>query len=136
MTRQNINGLSLRPTARPHILTLAQVRRQATDRDVTNSEAPRSIEAIFENQPVDTASRQNPPAGRQVGRGRGMSGQSDLSSESQFRLSRRSRDRPLFGSRRCASPEPRFVCDGWCEYSDVPHPNVVRTQLPTFPRSP
>ncbi|KAH9968497.1 caspase domain-containing protein [Lactifluus volemus] len=106
MTKQNIN-----------------VRRQATDRDFTNSEAPRSIEATFDNQPVDPASRQNPPAGTQV---RGLTNQSELSYESQCRSTRRSRDRTLFASqRRCASPETRFVCSGWCKYSDVSHPNVL-----------
>jgi hypothetical protein len=132
MTKQNINGLSPLPHRTSHILTLAQVRRQATDRDFTNSEPPRSIEATFDNQPVDPGSRQNPPAGTQV---RGLTNQSELSSESQCRSTRRSRDRTLFASqRRCASPEPRFVCDGWCKYSDVSHPNVVRT--PTFARLP
>lgn len=32
----------------------------------------------------------------------------------------------LFGSpTRCTSPEARFVCNGWCEYSEEPHPNIV-----------
>jgi hypothetical protein len=42
------------------------------------------------------------------------------------RTRREARDQMLFGSQtRFASPEARFVCDGWCKYSDEPHPNVV-----------
>lgn len=31
----------------------------------------------------------------------------------------------MFTQTRCASPEPRFVCDGWCKHSEVSHPNVL-----------
>ena len=39
---------------------------------------------------------------------------------------REAREQMLFGSQtRFASPEARFVCDGWCKHSEEPHPNVV-----------
>jgi hypothetical protein len=42
------------------------------------------------------------------------------------RARREAREQMLFGSQtRFASPEARFVCDGWCKYSDEPHANVV-----------
>jgi len=45
------------------------------------------------------------------------------------RGARMSRDRErmsmMFTQTRCASPEPRFVCDGWCKHSEVSHPNVL-----------
>jgi hypothetical protein len=31
----------------------------------------------------------------------------------------------VFTQIRSASPEPRFVCDGWCKHSEVLHPNVL-----------
>ena len=38
----------------------------------------------------------------------------------------RPRERMLFASQtRYASPEPLFVCDGWCKYGEDSHPNVV-----------
>ncbi|KAH9977499.1 caspase domain-containing protein [Russula compacta] len=40
----------------------------------------------------------------------------------------RPRERMLFefeSQVRYASPEPSFACDGWCDYSEVPHPNVL-----------
>jgi hypothetical protein len=42
------------------------------------------------------------------------------------RTRREAREQMLFGSQtRFASPEARFVCNGWCKYSEEPHPNVV-----------
>ena len=38
----------------------------------------------------------------------------------------RSQECRLFESEmRCASPEPVFRCDGWCEHSDVRRPSIV-----------
>jgi hypothetical protein len=42
------------------------------------------------------------------------------------RARREAGEQMFFGpQRRFASPEARFVCDGWCKYSEEPHPNVV-----------
>ena len=42
----------------------------------------------------------------------------------------------LFASQmRYASPEARFVCDGWCKFSDVEHPNIVSIGSPLQERS-
>ncbi|KAH9953158.1 caspase domain-containing protein [Russula dissimulans] len=35
------------------------------------------------------------------------------------------REHMMFTQTRYASPEPRFVCDGWCKYTEVSHPNVL-----------
>jgi len=37
----------------------------------------------------------------------------------------RDRERMMFTQTRYASPERRFGCDGWCEYSKSLHPNVL-----------
>jgi len=51
--------------------------------------------------------------------------QRDLSPRGSARSTRRPRERMLFTQTRCASPEARFVCNGWCNYSADPHPNVL-----------
>jgi hypothetical protein len=49
-----------------------------------------------------------------------------MSPRGRQRARRETSEQMYFGSQtRFASPEARFVCDGWCKYSDVPHPNVV-----------
>ncbi len=52
--------------------------------------------------------------------------QCEISPRGRPRGRREVREQMLFGPQiRFASPEARFVCDGWCKYSDEPHPNVV-----------
>jgi len=48
-----------------------------------------------------------------------------------LRRTRRSHERMLFPHQiRYASPERIFRCDGWCQYSEVSHPNVVSVGCP------
>jgi hypothetical protein len=81
---------------------------------------PQSIESAIEGQqPV-----QSLQPGTQLGEGH-PAVQRELS------LRGRPRERMLFSSQtRYASPEALFACDGWCKYSDVPHPNVVSIGRP------
>jgi hypothetical protein len=37
---------------------------------------------------------------------------------------------PIPSPFRCASPEHNYSCDGWCQYSEVPSPNVVSIGVP------
>jgi hypothetical protein len=125
MTMQDINGLSLH-----HISVSCSdtrlVRRQATDFTNSTFQAPRLIATAMDKGPADTLSHQIPQADTQVGGG--PTDQSELSSEAQSRGTRRPQERWLSASqRRYASPEARSVCDGWCKYSEVAHPNVVCT---------
>ncbi|KAI0246844.1 caspase domain-containing protein [Lactifluus subvellereus] len=107
MTMQNIN-----------------VRRQALDFTNSISQVLRSIETAVSTQPADSPSYQTPRAGTQIG-GSLPTDPSELSSESQSRGTARPRERWLFPPQaRRASPERRLVCDGWCKYNEVPHPNV------------
>jgi len=85
------------------------VRRQATDfansTFITNATEGQSPAEHGESRPAD---------------------QRELSPGAQPRETRRPRERMLFANQtRYASPEARFVCDGWCEYSDDPHPTVL-----------
>jgi hypothetical protein len=51
---------------------------------------------------------------------------SPISPRGRPRGRREIRDQMLFGPPiRFASPEARFICDGWCKPSDEPHANVV-----------
>jgi hypothetical protein len=95
----------------------SNVRRQATDFHLSGVPPP-SIETTIEAtegqrpavQPlqVDAELGEGPPSPR--GRTRGT---------------RRPRERMLFTQTRYASPEARFVCDGWCKHSDDAHPTVL-----------
>ncbi|KAH9968488.1 hypothetical protein BGW80DRAFT_1337769 [Lactifluus volemus] len=70
-----------------------------------------SVETILDSQPVEPPSCQIQPDDTQIGGG--VADQSEWSSEAQFRVTRRSQEVLLFACPpRCASPEPRFVCDG------------------------
>jgi hypothetical protein len=123
MTMQNINGVS------PHSISVSSsdsrsVRRQATDFTNSISQVPLSIASITENIPAEPPSPQILQAGTQVDGS--LTDQLKLSSEAQPRARGRQRERPLFSSHpRYASPEPRYVCNGWCKYNEIPHPNVV-----------
>ena len=95
------------------------MRRQATDfhSSVPPPTLETAIEAIEGQRPavqVDTELGEARPAD-----------QRDLSPRGRARATRRPRERLLFTQTRCASPEARFVCDGWCNYNEVPHPTVV-----------
>ncbi|KAI0277926.1 caspase domain-containing protein [Russula aff. rugulosa BPL654] len=65
----------------------------------------------------------------QIGTQVGEADPADLrkkSSRGRPRARSEAREQILFGSQtRFASPEARFVCDGWCKHSDEPHPNVL-----------
>ena len=93
------------------------MRRQDTDYYPETVSPLPAIDAIVEQSPtaeplkVDTQSRPTE--------------QREMSPASLTSSRGRQRGR-LFGSpTRCASPEARFVCNGWCEYSEESHPNVV-----------
>ena len=93
----------------------------------TNSlyEVSQYIASPTDTRPPELPSVQIPQAGTQAGGGR-PTDQPGLSPEPESPRTRRPRERSLFSTHaRYASPEPRFVCDGWCEYHDDPHPNVV-----------
>jgi len=109
MTLQNIN-----------------VRRQATTTDFSTSGVPPSITSkIGEESPAEQPSNEPPQIDTQLGERR-PADQTELSPGSQSRGRRRPRERMLFASQtRYASPEARFVCDGWCKFSDVEHPNIL-----------
>ncbi|KAH9968493.1 caspase domain-containing protein [Lactifluus volemus] len=109
---------------RTMIMQNINVRRQAADFNHSIFQVLQSVETVLDSQPVEPPSCQIPPDGTQVGGG--VTDQSGWSSEAQFRVNRHSEEVSLFACQpRCASPEPRFVCDGWCEYSDIPHPMVI-----------
>ena len=104
---------SLHITLPFHRLTFCLVRRQATDFQVSG--APRSstettIEATEGQWPlqVDIELGEGPPSPR-----------------GRTRRTQRPRERMLFTQTRNSSPDARFDCDGWCQYSYDPHPNVV-----------
>jgi hypothetical protein len=75
------------------------VRRQATDFFDTTTVSP---PPTFKTEIVDATSRR---------------GRAQAPAEA--------REKMLFSQTRFASPEGLFVCDGWCKYSEEPHPNVV-----------
>ena len=69
---------------------------------------PLQIDTQFgEARPADQREMSPSPRGRRRGR-------------------RETREQMFFGSQtRFASPEARFVCDGWCKVSEEPHANIV-----------
>jgi hypothetical protein len=79
---------------------------------------------------MDTVDRQLPTVelpqiDTQLGEAR-PADQREMSPRGRSRARRESREQMFFESQiRFASPEARFVCNGWCEYSEEPHPNVV-----------
>ncbi|KAI0246856.1 caspase domain-containing protein [Lactifluus subvellereus] len=112
MTMQNIN-----------------VRSQATDFTNSKSEVPWSLASVIDTRPAEPPSYQIPQTGTQAGGGP-PTDQPESSAEPESPRTRRSRGRPRVRSliaphARYASPEPRFVCNGWCDYHDDPHPNVL-----------
>ena len=122
MTLQNANGWS------PHHSSLLQtdiclVRRQATDFANSTSEPPLSIEGAIEGDQPGVESLQ---LDTQLGESRTTVRREVSPTRGRPRETRRPRERMLFSSQvRYASPEARFVCDGWCKFSDDSHPNVV-----------
>jgi hypothetical protein len=104
------------------------VRHEATGFLHESFEASPSIISLVEgpqhaNQPSDGPPRIDAHLGE-----RGPADQSQLSRSAQSSETRvgRSPERMLFESQmRYTSPERVFSCDGWCEYSDVPRPNIV-----------
>lgn len=95
------------------------MRRQATD--FHSSVPPPSIETAIE---VIEGQRPAVQVDTELGEARPVD-QRDLSPRGRARTTRRPRERMLFTQNRCASPEARFVCNGWCNYNEVSHPNVV-----------
>jgi hypothetical protein len=116
------------------------VRRQATINFSTSGVPPSITSKIGEERPAEQPSNEFPQIDTQLGERRPVD-QSELSPSSpgaQSRGSRRPRprERMLFASQtRYASPEARFVCDGWCKFSDVEHPNIVSIGFPLQERS-
>lgn len=104
-----------------HRLTFRLVRRQATDVPPTFETAIDSIEGqspTAEPLQIDTQPGEAGPAE-----------QRKMSPRGRPRARREAREQMFFSSQtRFASPEARFVCDGWCKYSEEPHPNVVSTE--------
>ncbi|KAH9041167.1 caspase domain-containing protein [Lactarius hengduanensis] len=104
------------------------VRRQATDYTKSRSpdQALPSIEAIIDLQEAGDRSARPPSRiddGASAGR---SSNQRESSPASQSRATRRPRERSIFPSQpRSASPEPLFVCDGWCHRNDDPYPTML-----------
>jgi hypothetical protein len=102
------------------------VRRQATDYyNRTTVSPPQTFETaidVIEEQPPTVEVLQ---IDTQVGEAR-PADQREMSPRGKPRGRREAREQMLFGSQtRFASPEARFVCDGWCKHSEEPHPNVV-----------
>ncbi|KAI9510660.1 caspase domain-containing protein [Russula earlei] len=98
------------------------VRRQATD--IANSTRVTSIETALEGQrSADQASGQPLQVDTQTGESQPAA---QMSPGGQSRGTRRPRERMLFSNQtRYASPEARFVCDGWCKHSEDLHPNIL-----------
>jgi len=116
MTEQNVN-----------------VRRQATGYVESTIGEPLSIETVIEGQQSAELSSDQPLQVNTKLRGSRPAGQREMSPTSSGGQSprgrgvrmARDRERMMFTQTRYASPEPRFVCDGWCEHSEVSHPNVL-----------
>ncbi len=124
MTMQNINGWSTHHSSLSYT-NICLVRRQATYRLSDPAPPTQTFETAMEGQsPVgsllgslqlDTQLSEARPASKR-----------ELSPRGRPRGRREVREQMLFGSMtRFASPEARFVCNGWCKHSDEPHPNVV-----------
>lgn len=103
------------------------VRRQAMGVSNLVSVPPTLIESAMEGQRPVLQSLQ---VDTQLSEGR-PADQGELSPRGMPRGTRRPHERMLFASQtRYSSPEARFVCNGWCEISEDPHPNVVSTGCP------
>jgi len=135
MTMQNINGWS------PHHSSfswtnICLVRRQATDfSHPATVPPPPPLQSTFKPA-VDAIEGQRPAVeplqlDTQLGEARPVDQReispiSPISPRGRPRGRREIREQMLFGPQiRFESPEARFVCDGWCKYSDEPHANVV-----------
>ncbi|KAH9998768.1 peptidase C14, caspase domain-containing protein [Russula vinacea] len=100
----------------------ANVRRQATG-FANSSEPPLSIEGAIEGDQPGVQSLQ---LDTQSGESRTTVRREVSPTRGRHRDTRRPRERMLFSSQvRYASPEARFVCDGWCKFSDDSHANVL-----------
>jgi len=102
------------------------VRRQATDfSNPTTVLPPPTFETAIDAIDGQSPSVELPQIDTQVGEAR-PADKREMSPRGRPRARREAREQMLFGSQtRFASPEARFVCDGWCKYSEEPHPNVV-----------
>lgn len=103
------------------------MRRQATG-FANSSEPPLSIEGAIEGDQPGVQSLQ---LDTQSGESRTTVRREVSPTRGRHRDTRRPRERMLFSSQvRYASPEARFVCDGWCKFSDDSHANVVSITRP------
>ena len=125
MTMHNKNGLPLHHTTLSYS-DVRLVRHQASVfADIPTSGDPLSITDMKEGQRADRPSGGPSRIDTQLGE-RGPADQSQLSRGAQSFETRRPQERMLSESMPISgSPEPAFHCDGWCEYSGVPHPNIV-----------
>lgn len=108
MTMQNIN-----------------VRRQATDSYPRNVSPPPTFETAADTIDEQSPTVELPQIDTQLDEA-SPADQREMSPRGRPRARREAREQMLFGSQtRFASPEARFVCDGWCKYSEEPHSNVL-----------
>jgi hypothetical protein len=103
------------------------VRRQATDfSNPTTGSPPPTFETAIDTIEGQSPTVELPQINTQLGEARPSTDQREMSPRGRPRARREAREQMLFGSQtRFASPEARFVCDGWCKYSEEPHTNVV-----------
>ena len=99
------------------------VRRNAMDSfDPTTVSPPPTFETEIDGQFPTTELLQ---IDTQLGETR-LADQREMPSRGRSQARHEARQQMFFESRtRYASPEALFVCDGWCSYSEEPHPNVV-----------
>jgi hypothetical protein len=101
------------------------VRRQATDSYPRNVSPPPTFETAADTIDEQSPTVELPQIDTQLGEA-SPADQREMSPRGRPRARREAREQMLFGSQtRFASPEARFVCDGWCKYSEEPHSNVV-----------
>jgi len=112
------------------------VHRQATGFVDSTSGEPLSIESVVEGwESAELPSGQPLQSNTHLGESRPagwrkmspMSTSASSGGQSRGRGARISRDRErmMFTQTRSNSSVARFVCNGWCKYSEVPHPNVL-----------
>ncbi|KAH9977501.1 hypothetical protein BJV74DRAFT_888427 [Russula compacta] len=101
------------------------VRRQAMDFANSTSKVPPSNPSVIEgHRPSDQPSHQSLEV-TPLGEDR-PADERELVPGAQPQTTQRPRERMLLASQiRHASPEPSISCDGWCNYSGIPHPNVL-----------
>jgi hypothetical protein len=108
------------------------VRRQATDfSNATNVLPPPTIETVVDAIEEKSPTVKLPQIDTQLGEAR-PADKREMSPRGRPRARRETREQMILGSpnhqTRFASPEARFVCDGWCKYNEEPHPNVVSVE--------